>query len=213
MKKTMISKTMAGRTAVKVFLATALLAGSIVGHGGSANAATAQPTAAPVMMDNLSKYGLTLQVKLPYTSTVNGFSYTLHKIMIFDINSSTAKSLMSQYGYANKTDFYPNAKYFIWTKITIKNGSKYTMGFNSNDLSDKWRFALNETIYSFDKVIPLKKELVFNSKEALWGYTLKPGESLTTYQALLMGADLDKDLRLDIYFKGGVKDAIIATKQ
>lgn len=57
---------------MKTMLATALLAGSISGQVGSAHATAAKPTAAPIMRDNLSKYGLVKDVELPVTVTAGG---------------------------------------------------------------------------------------------------------------------------------------------
>lgn len=57
---------------MKAILATTLLAGSILGQVGSAQAATAAKPAAPIMRDNLSKFGLVKDLELPVTVTAGG---------------------------------------------------------------------------------------------------------------------------------------------
>ncbi|MEI2395489.1 hypothetical protein [Paenibacillus phytohabitans] len=185
MKKTMLSKTMMGRTAVKVLLATTLLAGVIVGQVGPASATAAKPTAAPIMRDNLSKYGLVKDVELPVTVEAGGLSYTLEKIMIYDINSETAQSLIKKYGYGS----YGN--YLVWTKITIENKGSKTIQVTANDPNPKWTIRIGDGGI-LDPGMPRKKVYDSNSKEALWSYTLKPGQKLSTFQEFInMGTQFD----------------------
>ncbi|OMF32885.1 hypothetical protein [Paenibacillus sp. FSL H8-0259] len=174
MKKTMLSKTMMGRTAVKVLLATTLLAGVIAGQVGPASATAAKPTAAPIMRDNLSKYGLVKDVELPVTVEAGGLSYTLEKIMIYDAKSKDAQALIKKYGYNVER------KYFIWTKITITNNSKTVVQFSSKDLSEKWRLYFGKDALT---VMPQSSANKLNSKDALWVWKLEPGKKLSTYQA------------------------------
>jgi hypothetical protein len=178
MKKTMISKTMVGRTVVKAFLTTALLAGGIVGQVGPVSATAAKPTAAPIMRDNLSKYGLVKDVELPVTVEAGGLSYTLEKIMIYDIKSETAQSLITKYEYTG------TGSYFVWTKITIENKGKTTIEQTANSPDPKWRLALTDGGILAETMprINVKKK---NNKEAIWDWSLKPGEKLTTYQGLM----------------------------
>ncbi|WP_310551318.1 hypothetical protein [Paenibacillus glufosinatiresistens] len=164
----------------------------------SASVSTNQ-TITPIT-NNLSKFNLDLQVKLPFTTTVNGLSYTLHKMMIYDVNSKDAKALMKQYGYSSKTTCYPDMKYLIWTKITITNKSKYKMGAYPDDMSEKWSYYLDDG-RNFDKMMPMKEAWTYNSKSALWAYILKPGETITTYQAYALGGEFT-NLRLTTSFKG-----------
>lgn len=188
-----ISKATVGKTGLKLFLAAALLAGSVVqGGAGAVSAAgtpSAQPaakaSAAPIMRDNLSKYGLVKDVELPVTVTAGGLSYTLEKIMIYDVKSKDAQGLAKQYGYD-----LDGAEYFIWTKITVENKGDKIIQKNSKDLSEKWRlnfgdFSKGEAYVS----MPLKTVLVQNykpnNKQALWSWVLKPGEKLSTYQGYL----------------------------
>lgn len=121
MTKLKISKTMAGKTAVKAFLAVALLAGPAAVLAGDVSAAGVKATAAPVMTDNLAKFGLKKAMDLPVTLESEGLSYTLHKIMIYDFKSPEVKKLQKLYGFQNSTPVIGNPKYFIWTKVTIEN--------------------------------------------------------------------------------------------
>ncbi len=154
-----------GLLAVVILLAT---------WGGSAGAAAA--STAPVMRDNLSKYGLVKDVELPVTITAGGLSYTLEKIMIYDINSATAQALIKKYGYGS----YGN--YFIWTKITIENKGSKVIEVTANDPNPKWMIGIGDGGI-LDPGMPRTKVRESNSKEALWGYSLKPGQKLSTYQA------------------------------
>lgn len=189
----MISKATVGRTGVKVFLAGALLAGSVV-QGGAVSAAgapSAQPTvkeaAAPIMRDNLSKYGLVKDVELPVTVTAGGLSYTLEKIMIFDAKSKDAQGLAKKYDYAIN-----DAQYFVWTKITVENKSGNLVQQNVKDLSEKWALnfgdlAKGEAFAAMPKASYYKA----NSKEALWDWSLKPGDKLNTYQGYLYTGEIN----------------------
>lgn len=201
-----------GQTMLKAALATLMLfvvvpfqqsgisrvTASAAGAVASAGATTApKPTAAPIMRDNLSKYGLEKVVDLPVTITAGGFSYTLEKIMIYESESKTAQELIKKYGY------YGDKKYFIWTKITIENNSKSVMQFSSKDLSDKWR--LNFGGYPI-KIMPEELVKTVNSKEALWGWKLEPGRKLSTYQAYLYNDVFEK-----ITISVRTKDSKLAT--
>lgn len=207
MMKLKISKTMAGKTAVKAFLAVALLAGPAAVPAGDVNAAgvkaTAAPTAqstAPVMRDNLSKYGLVKDVELPVTVTAGGLSYTLEKIMIYEFNSSSALALRKQYKYGDISGLIASPKYLIWTKITIKNNSKKTVERSYKDILYKWNLSFADGGYA-DPVAAFSQVLVKNSKEALADFKLKPGEILTTYQALYYEKDF-KYFRITLDFNG-----------
>ncbi|WP_150265738.1 hypothetical protein [Paenibacillus tepidiphilus] len=187
-----------GQTMLKAALATSMLfvvvpfqqngitrvTASAAGAVASAGATTApKPTAAPIMRDNLSKYGLEKVVDLPVTITAGGFSYTLEKIMIYESASKTAQELIKKYGY------YGDEKYFIWTKISIENNSKSVLQFSSKDLSDKWRLYFGEMAFTN---MPQKLVKTVNSKDALWTWKLNPGQKLSTYQAFLYDDVLGK---------------------
>ncbi|NOU80112.1 hypothetical protein GC101_14670 [Paenibacillus sp. LMG 31459] len=198
MKKTMLSKTMMGRTAVKAILATALLAGGIVGQVGAVSATAAKPTAAPIMRDNLSKYGLVKDVELPVTVEAGGLSYTLEKIMIYDFNSKDAQGLIKRFNYSPSSGMYLNPKSMIWTKIIIKNNSKKTI--DNFDGKSKWSIQTAD----FDQTDPIQswsKIGKTNDKEALNAYKLKPGESLSTYQAYYYTGKFDY-LAIRIFYAG-----------
>lgn len=178
MKKTIISKALVGRTAVKAFLATALLAGLIVGQVGPVSATAAKPTAAPIMRDNLSKYGLVKDVELPVTVTAGGLSYTLEKIMIYDTKSKDAQALIKKYGYTGTE----SAKYFIWTKITVENKSGNTIQQNYKNLSDKWGVSFGSETSPYP-IMPKVNYSKPNNVEAIWDWSLAPSKKISTYQA------------------------------
>ncbi|MEK3687248.1 hypothetical protein [Paenibacillus sp. FSL R10-2736] len=191
--KKMLSKTMMGRTAVKALLATALLAGVIAGQVGPVSATAAKPTAAPIMRDNLSKYGLVKDVELPVTVEAGGLSYTLEKIMIYDAKSKDAQALIKKYGYTGTE----SAKYFIWTKITVENKSGNTVQQNYKDLSDKWGLSFGDETSPFT-TMPQVNYSKPNSTEAVWDWSLAPGKKLSTYQAYIYsGKFISFYLRVD----------------
>lgn len=183
------------KTIVKAILAATMLVSVAIGQVEPTNAAAATTPAAgktttpvPVMTDNLSKYGLKKDVELPVTVTAGGLSYTLHKVMIFDINSPTALSLQKQYKFVDYLGAIVDPQYFIWTKITITNKSKKTVGHNNRDMLYKWKLYFKDG----GGAVPLdasSEENNNNSKAALYDFSLKPGESLTTYQALYYKGD------------------------
>lgn len=166
---------------VKAGLAATMLFSAIVGQGGISTAAAATPTAtvAPVMRDNLFKFGLKKAVELPVTVTSGGFSYTLEKLMIYDVNSKDAQALMKKYGYTDKIYKAPT-KYMVWTKITIENKSNKIVQRNAKDQADKWFLCFDGN--NLRSPAPQKLFEVTNSREALNTWELKPGEKLTTYQ-------------------------------
>ncbi|MBW4083452.1 hypothetical protein [Paenibacillus sp. S150] len=180
------------KTMMRTALAGAILTSALVGQSGNATAAaaTATPTVkpaattAPIMRDNLFKFGLKKAVELPVTVTAGGFSYTLEKIMIYDVKSATAQTLIKKYGYTG-TD---SAKYFIWTKITVENKSGNTVQKNYKDLNEKWELNFGGETSAYVTMplttvdVPHYKP---NNKEALWSWSLKAGEKLSTYQAYL----------------------------
>lgn len=195
------------KTILKVSAAV-LLVGQLLSLGGDFKTHTAEAaassttTATPVMMDNLFKYGLKKDVELPVTATAEGLSYTLHKIMIFDFDSTTAKALRKQYDYDDYDygGIIVDPEYFIWTKITITNKSEKTVQRGVSDMIYKWRIFFKDGGEA-QPALPTKMRLVPNSKEALRNFTLKPGQSLTTYQALYYKGDF-KYLRINLEFNG-----------
>ncbi len=167
------------KTMIKAVLTATMLFSAILGQGVVTNTAAAKPVVtAPVMTDNLSKYGLIKDVELPVTITAGGLSYTLEKIMIYDINSATAQALIKKYGYNNY------GSYLVWTKITIENKSTKVIQESAKDPNPKWFISPGDGGVLLQDM-PRVKVKEKNSKEALWDYTLKPGQKLTTYQAFL----------------------------
>lgn len=165
------------KTIVKALLAATMLLSVAFGQGEGVITAASTPaknTKAPVMLDNLSKYGLKKDVELPVTVTAGGLSYTLEKIMIYDTKSKDAQALIKKYGYN------VDRKYFIWTKITITNNSKAVVQFSSKDLSEKWCLHFGKDALT---VMPQSNANKFNSMDALWAWKLDPGKKLSTYQA------------------------------
>lgn len=189
---------MVGRTAVKALLATALLAGVIVGQVGPVSATAAKPTAAPIMRDNLSKYGLVKDVELPVTVEAGGLSYTLEKIMIYDFNSKDAINLRKTYKYGEESGLVPKPTYFVWTKITVKNNSKKVV---DNTTDDFWRlkFKTFTTLQPVQNWSRIKKT---NDKMALNWLVLKPGEQLTTYQAYMYDGTTFDYFVIRLFFNG-----------
>jgi hypothetical protein len=196
---------------VKATFVATMLFSVVLGQGGITNAAaatpvaTAKPTATvkpaatptPIMRDNLSKYGLKKDMELPVTVTAGGLSYTLEKIMIYDINSDTVKGLKKKYEYGNVSGLVANPKYFIWTKITIKNNSKNTV---DNISGEKWSLSLMEG-GQLDPLWNFSRMGKTNDKEALNRLILKPGEKLTSYQAFMYAKDI-KSFVIRLFFNG-----------
>ncbi|WP_042198339.1 hypothetical protein [Paenibacillus camerounensis] len=180
MKKSIIKVTTA------VFLLSQLLSMGGGFQDSEVSAAAPAPTttkpAAAVMTDNLFKYGLKKDIELPATVTADGFSYTLEKIMIYETKSATAQALIKQYGFTG----IANDKYFIWTKFTISNNSKYLVQLTSKDLAEKWRlfFGKEASVKMPDKLWDK-----MNSPLALWGWKLNPGQKLSSYQAYTYNGD------------------------
>ncbi|MEK4159531.1 MULTISPECIES: hypothetical protein [Paenibacillus] len=179
------------KTMMKSILATTMLFSVVLGNGAITNAAatvkpatTAKPTAtpAPIMRDNLAKYGLKKEIELPVTVTAGGLSYTLEKIMIYDAKSKDAQTLIKKFNYSGE------GKYFIWTKITVKNNSGATVKKDYTDLSEKWSFGFGSQLGAYP-TMPRSKDTSVNDKEALWGWNLKPGQSMTSYQAYYYNGD------------------------
>lgn len=137
------------KTIVRAVLTTTMLFSMVLGQNVITNAAAVTPIAAatptttttvkstatpvPIMRDNLSKYGLKKDLELPVTVTAGGLSYTLEKFMIYDFKSKDAQNLVKQYDYDSFGVMVSNPKYFIWTKITIKNNSNKIVKRSLND--------------------------------------------------------------------------------
>ncbi|MEK3762724.1 hypothetical protein MKZ07_30540 [Paenibacillus sp. FSL P4-0338] len=190
MTKLKISKTIAGKTAVKAFLAVALLAGPAAVLAGDVSAAGVKATAAPVMTDNLAKFGLKKAMDLPVTLESEGLSYALHKIMIYDFKSPEVKKLQKMYGFQNSTGSIDSPKYLIWTKITLANNTNKTMHGGGSDIQRLIPLTFKDGQIT-DTIWPRKYASKTNSKEALWTYNLKPGEKITSYLAYVYAGEFD----------------------
>lgn len=146
------------KTIVRAVLTTTMLFSMVLGQNVITNAAavtpiaaatpsvTAKPAAtpAPIMRDNLSKYGLKKDLELPVTVTAGGFSYTLEKFMIYDFKSKDAQNLVKQFKYDSFGGMVSNPKYLVWTKIIIKNNSKSIVKRALYDQKDKWVLSLKD---------------------------------------------------------------------
>lgn len=194
---------------MKALLAGSMLVSAVLGMGGIAGVETANAAVAPAastatakpVMDNLSSYGLKKDVELPVTVSAGGLSYTLHKVMIFDYESTAAKALQKQYDFKDYLGLTPYPEYLIWTKITIKNDSKKIVQHGNADMSYKWRIYF-ENENEANPVDAAKESKNINSKAALYDFKLQPGQSLTTYQALYYKGNFDQ-LEICLYFNGG----------
>jgi hypothetical protein len=206
---------------VKATFVATMLFSVVLGQGGITNAAaatpvaTAKPTATvkpaatptPIMRDNLSKYGLKKDMELPVTVTAGGLSYTLEKIMIYDINSKDAQSLIKQYKYDSFGVMVSKPKYLIWTKITIKNNSKSIVKRSLYDQKDKWVLTFKRG-GELDTIWPKVNEEKINNKSAFYYYTLKPEEQLSTYQAFLYEKDFEY-FAIRMYHADGFDEKLI----
>ncbi|OKP80574.1 hypothetical protein A3842_11785 [Paenibacillus sp. P3E] len=196
------------KTMMKAIMAATMLISTVAGQWEISNANAAAATPAPIIRDNLFKFGLKKEVELPVTITSGGFSYTLEKLMIYDVNSNDAQALMKKYGYIDRLYKTPT-KYMVWTKITIENKSKKIVQRNAKDQQDKWFLCFDG--YNLNWPAPIKLFEVVNSKEALNTWVLKPGEKLTTYQ---MYGDFKKPTDITIYTNiGGGFDQKIIVKE
>ncbi|CAH1054681.1 hypothetical protein [Paenibacillus pseudetheri] len=178
---------------VKATLVSAMLFSVVLGQGVVAKAetvtsvvtakptATVKPTAtpAPILRDNLFKFGLKKEMDLPVTISAGGLTYTLEKLMFYDVKSKEAQSLMKMYGYSDRIYKTPT-KYMVWTKLTIENKGSKIIQLSANDSSPKWHFKIDG--YNLLTPSPKNKMQQFNNKEALWNWVLKPGEKLSSYQ-------------------------------
>ncbi|MEK4472728.1 hypothetical protein NSQ91_05895 [Paenibacillus sp. FSL R7-0048] len=175
----------------------------------STPSATAKPAAtpAPIMRDNLSKYGLKKDLELPVTVTAGGLSYTLEKFMIYDFKSKDAQNLVKQFKYDSFGVMVSKPKHFIWTKITIKNNSNKIVKRSLNDQKEKWVLSLKYG-GELDPIWPKVNEEKINNKSAFYYYTLKPGEQLSTYQAFLYEKDFDY-FAIRMYHAGGFDEKLI----
>lgn len=213
---------------VKATLAATMLFSVVLGQGVVANAktvtpvvmakptATAVPTAtvkptatsAPIMRDNLFKFGLKKEVDLPVTISAGGLTYTLEKLMFYDVKSKEAQSLMKLYDYSDNIYKSPT-KYMVWTKLTVENKGSKVIQVSSVDLNPKWNLKVDG--YNLLGPAPGTKMLELNNKEALWDWVLKPGEKLSSYQ--MYGCIKDPiDISINVNIAGDFKEKYIVKR-
>ncbi|OME72389.1 hypothetical protein BSK65_08485 [Paenibacillus odorifer] len=173
--------------------------------------ATVKPIATPVpiMRDNLSKFGLKKDLELPVTISAGGLSYTLEKLMVYDVKSKDAQELIKKYGYREQV-FKQATKYMVWTKITIANDSHKLVQQTSKSPTSKW--IINTNGSNLAGSMPKLKADEINSKEALWNWKLQPGQKLSTYQMYVSTEDIT-NLKILIYYGGGFDEKIIVKRQ
>ncbi|MNV47342.1 hypothetical protein D3C71_1392080 [compost metagenome] len=172
--------------------------------------ATVKPIATPVpiMRDNLFKFGLKKEVDLPVTISAGGLTYTLEKLMFYDVKSKEAQSLMKMYGYSDRIYKTPT-KYMVWTKITIENKGSKTIQLSAKDPSSKWYFKIDGN--NLIEPAPKNKMLELNNTEALWNWVLKPGEKLSSYQ--MYGSIKDPvDISINVNIAGDFKEKYIVKR-
>ncbi|AIQ11764.1 hypothetical protein PDUR_07310 [Paenibacillus durus] len=208
------------KTILKVSTAALLLTQIFSVGGASAKAVdTAAPrvaatatakAAVPVMTDNLFKYGLKKTVNLPVTVTAGGLSYTLHKIMIYDIDSKEAKAIRNKYGYGKYSDYFRNPQYFVWTKITIANNSKKILQRNASDVSNKWFLGMKDS-GDLGPAMPYFVADKKNNTSALWSFKLKPGEKLTTYEGYVYEGKFEYFV-ISLFFNGAFSEKFIVDR-
>lgn len=193
MKKAILKVSLAAVMFTQIFMigSSGVSAKSAEGSSVKTIAATTNSTTT-VMTDNLAKYGLKKAVNLPVTVSSGGFSYTLHKIMIYDINSTETKRLTKLYGFPSGGALVSFPKYLIWTKVTIQNNTNKTLHGAGNDIIRivPFRFQLGASIV-IEPIWPKKLAEKTNSTEALWTYTLKPGQKITSYLAYFYKGSFD----------------------
>ncbi|WP_310831789.1 hypothetical protein [Paenibacillus pedocola] len=166
----------------------AMLVGQLLTLGGITQknhvAAAAATTKTPAMTDNFFKYGMEKTQDLPATIDADGLSYTLHKVMIYDVNSKDAQTIWKTYKFL-PLNLYPKAKYLIWTKITITNKTSRTIRRDMQDLSQKWRVSVDHALNNGEGYFlsPGDPNYPINSKEALGNFVIKPNQSITSYEA------------------------------
>ncbi|MFD1775742.1 hypothetical protein [Paenibacillus rhizophilus] len=198
-----------------LLLTQIVLVGGVAAEAGNTTlprvattASTAAKTTVPVMTDNLSKYGLKKAMNLPVTLSSEGLSYTLHKIMIYDFNSPEVKKLQKLYGFQNGSDVIIVPKYFIWTKVTIKNNTSKMLKGSGADIHRLIPLTF-QTGEITDPAWPMNLAQKINSKDALWTYRIKPGEQITSYLAYYYDKEIDYFVIRMLYGKNFVEKYVV----
>jgi hypothetical protein len=145
--------------------------------------------------NNFLAYGDIPKVKFPYTATSNiGLQVTLNDIHAYKVNSPEAQEIINKYELDVNTP--GNPQYFMWTHVTIQNNSKDVIGRNGDSPLPKWDVGVTgvATTIAPSKISDIMG--TFNRTDYLWVWSLKPGESLTSYQGYFFN-NLD-EVYLDI---------------
>jgi hypothetical protein len=128
---------------------------------------------------NFEEYGLTPQVELPATLTVNGFSVTVEELFIYKWGSLEANALHEKYDFLHSK----GPQYLFRVKVTLKNDGDKKVQFGAYDLNDKFYFMAGYQ----NSLVHLKssdfEKYTFhrNHPEILWTYAVEPGQSVSSY--------------------------------
>ncbi|BCG57856.1 hypothetical protein [Paenibacillus sp. URB8-2] len=208
MKKMILKVSTAALLLTQIVLVGGVSAKAVDAAAHRVVAATSAKTNTPVMTDNLSKYGLKKAMNLPVTLSSEGLSYTLHKVMIYDFNSPEVKKLQKLYGFQNGSDVIIVPKYFIWTKVTIRNNTSKMLKGDGTDIYRLIRLTF-QTGEITDPAWPMNLAQKINSKDALWTYRIKPGEQITTYLAYYYDKEIDYFVIRMLYGKNFVEKYVV----
>lgn len=210
MKKTILKVSTAALLLTQIFSVGGASAKGLNPSAPRVATAPAAKATVPVMTDNLFKYGLKKNIELPVTVTAGGLSYTLHKIMIYDIDSKEAKAIRNKYGYGKYSDYFRNPQYFVWTKITIANNSKKVVQRNASDVTDKWFLSMKDS-GALGSAMPRFVADKKNNSSALWSFKLKPGEKLTAYEGYVYEGSFNY-FAIRLFFNGSFSEKFIVDR-
>ncbi|RJE86926.1 copper amine oxidase N-terminal domain-containing protein [Paenibacillus sp. 1011MAR3C5] len=116
----------------------------------------------------------------PIVLDANGLKLTVHEAYLYKADSKEAKDLQRKYDFQ---EFY-RAKYLVWSKVTLENNTKETVRYDGLDMNQKieWLTGSGDVgvILLHSSSIKVDK---MNGTEVLNGFVLKPGESITSWEA------------------------------
>jgi hypothetical protein len=157
--------------------------------------------------NNFLAYGDIPKVKFPYTDTTDiGLQVTLNDIHVYKVDSPEAQEIINKYQLDINTR--GNPKYFMWTHVTIQNNSNDLIERNGNSLLAKWKVGVDGIATDIAPSENSKIMGIHNRTDYLWAWELKPGESLSSYQAYFFNnidgvyLDINKPHAIDLAVKG-----------
>ncbi|MUT67784.1 copper amine oxidase N-terminal domain-containing protein [Paenibacillus sp. NEAU-GSW1] len=128
--------------------------------------------------NNFARYGLVQTEEFPVTLKAGSFELTYHDMYIYPVKSVEGKAMEKEFYLNNSDGAY---KYYVKSKITIKNTGTNKISFSASDVSMKYRVTLGgrNTAYS---ITPSNTSMIkeFNSKKYLYQWALDKGESVTS---------------------------------